>query len=130
MNTTSLKNLTLLAAVLGGVSACAEKPMVNKADEAIEKTLKAAEQDARTGNEKKAVEEIDAAEKALIKEDKAHPYPQPNKQWTGEDAKANADQDAFRQMEKAKKSAKSGLAGDAADEARAAEKDVEKREGR
>ena len=126
MNTTSLKNMTLLAAVLGGMSACAEKP-VAKADEAIEKTLKAAEQDARTGNEKKAVEEIDAAEKALIKEDKAHPYPQPNKQWTGEDIKANADRDAFKQMEKAKKSAKSGLAGDAADEARAAEKDIEKR---
>lgn len=129
MNTTLFKNLPILAA-LGILPACAEKPVVNQADEAIEKTLRAAEQDARSGNEQKAVKEIDAAEKALIKEDKAHPYPQPNKQWTGEDAKANADQDALKQMEKAKNSARSGLAGDAADEARRAEKDVEKREAR
>ena len=101
---------------------------VKKGGEAIEKTLKAAEQDARTGNEQKAIQEINAAEKALIEEDKKKPYVQGYKSWTGEDAKAKADTDAIKELDHARKDAKGNLAGDAADEIKKAIKDVEVKE--
>jgi len=101
---------------------------IKKGGEAIEKTLKAAEQDARTGNEQKAIQEINAAEKALIEEDKKKPYVQGYKSWTGEDAKAKADTDAIKELDHARKDAKGNLAGDAADEIKKAIKDVEVKE--
>lgn len=111
------------------LSGCAAKAPVSPGGAAIEKTLKDAEKDARSGNEAKAVKEIDAAERALIKEDQQKPYPIPNKQWSGEDAKAHADSDAIRELNRAKRDAKAKSAGDAADEVKKALKDVEIKEG-
>ncbi len=107
---------------------CAETKPKPAAGSGIVKTLKDAETDARSGNEAKAVKEIDAAEQALIKEDKTKPYPVPNKQWTGEDAKAHADSDAIKELNRARRDAKGKLAGDAADEIDRAIKDVEIKE--
>ena len=71
MNTNMLRLMIILAlsgaAVLSG---CTPKKPVSSEGVAIEKTLQQAETDARAGNEKKALEEIDSAEKALIEEDK------------------------------------------------------------
>jgi hypothetical protein len=111
------------------LTGCAGKAPVNPSGAAIEKTLKDAEKDARSGNEAKAVKEIDAAEQALIKEDKQKPYPIPNKQWSGEDAKAHADSDAIKELNRAKRDAKAKRAGDSADELKKALKDVEIKEG-
>ena len=122
----------VMACLLAGLTllgGCTEKKPVGAAGgEAIEKTLKAAEQDARTGNEQKAIQEINAAEKALIEEDKKKPYVQGYKSWTGEDAKAKADTDAIKELDHARKDAKGNLAGDAADEIKKAIKDVEVKE--
>lgn len=120
--------IILLASVLA-FAGCAEKKPVSPEGAAIEKTLKAAEQDARTGNESKALTEIDSAEKALIEEDKKKPYAQQSKTWSGEDIKANADRDAIKELDRARRDAKGKLAGDAADEVRKALKDVEVKEG-
>ena len=112
-----------------GLTGCAEKTPPSAANTGIVKTLKDAEKDARSGNETKAVQEIDAAEQALIKEDKLKPYPTPNKQWSGEDAKARADSDAIKELNRARRDAKGKMAGDAADEVKKAIKDVEVKEG-
>ena len=117
--------MTGAAALLG----CAEKPAKPGSGSEIVKTLKDAEKDARSGSEGKVLKEIDAAEQALIKEDKQHPYPQPNKQFSGEDVKAKADRDAMNELEKARRDAKAQKAGDAADDVNRALKDVEKKEG-
>jgi hypothetical protein len=107
---------------------CAEKATVKPGSSAAEKTLKDAERDARSGNEDKAIKEIDAAEQALIKEDKSRPYSQQNKTWSGEDVKATAGRDAIKELDHAKRDAKAKVAGDAADEVKKAIKDVEIKE--
>lgn len=94
----------------------------------IQKTLEQAEKDARSGNETKALKEIDAAEKALIQEDKKAPVPQSFRSSQGNDTKAKAEADALKELEHAKKDAKGKLAGDAADEVQKALKDVEVKE--
>jgi len=94
----------------------------------IQKTLEQAEKDARSGNETKAIKEIDAAEKALIQEDKKAPVPQSFRSSQGNDTKAKAEADALKELEHAKKDAKRKLAGDAADEVNKALKDVEVKE--
>ncbi len=121
--------LSISLACLMALSGCAEKKPVSSSGVAIEKTLRQAEKDARSGNEEKAVQEIDSAEKALVDEDKKHPYAQRQKTWSGEDAKANADRDAIKELERARRDAKGKLAGDAADEIHKALKDVEVKEG-
>jgi len=123
--TPKLSVLLACSVVLFG---CAEKKPISPSGVAIEKTLKQAEKDARSGNEAKALQEIDSAEKALIEEDKKHPYPQRQKTWSGEDAKANADSAAIKELERARRDAKGELAGDAADEVHKALKDVEVKE--
>ena len=90
---------------------CADKKPISSSGVAIEKTLKQAEKDARSGNEDKALKEIDSAEQALIEEDKKHPYAQRQKTWSGEDAKANADSAAIKELERARRDAKAKLAG-------------------
>ena len=96
----------------------------------IQKTLDQAEKDARSGNETKAIKEIDAAEKALIQEDKKAPVPQGFRSSQGNDTKAKAEADALKELEHAKKSAKGKMAGDAADEVKKALKDVEVKEAK
>lgn len=123
------RDMSILLASVLALAGCAEKKPVSPQGAAIEKTLKAAEQDARSGNESKAVTEIDAAEKALIEEDKKKPYAQQSKTWSGEDIKANADRDAIKELDRARRDAKGKMAGDAADEVKKALKDVEVKEG-
>lgn len=123
------QNSVLVLVSLYVLTGCAEKAPVSPSGVAIEKTLKDAEKNVRSGNEEKAVKEIDAAEQALIKEDKQKPYPIANKQWSGEDAKAHADSDAIKQLNRAKRDAKAKKAGDSADELNRALKDVEIKEG-
>jgi len=96
----------------------------------IQKTLEQAEKDARSGNEEKAIKEIDAAEKALIQEDKKAPVPQSFRSSQGNDTKAKSEADALKELEHAKKDAKGKLAGDAADEVKKAIKDVEVKESK
>jgi microtubule-associated protein 1 len=120
--------IVLLASALA-LAGCAEKKPVSPQGVAIEKTLKAAEKDARAGSEDKALKEIDSAEKALIEEDKTRPYAQQSKTWSGEDTKATADRDAIKELDRARRDAKGKMAGDAADEVKKALKDVETKEG-
>jgi microtubule-associated protein 1 len=96
----------------------------------IEKTLQQAEKDARSGNEDKAVKEIDAAEKALIQEDKSKPVSQNFRSSQGNDTKAKAEADALKELDHAKKSAKKKLAGDAADDVKKAIQDVQVKEAK
>lgn len=96
----------------------------------IQKTLDQAEKDARSGNEDKAIKEINDAEKALIQEDKNHPVTQGFKSEQGLDVKAKAEADALKELEHAKKDAKKKLAGDAADEIKRALGDVEVKESK
>ena len=130
MNTKYINpKLSLLLACAVVLFGCTEKKPISPSGVAIEKTLSQAEKDARSGNESKALQEIDYAEKALIEEDKEHPYAQRQKTWQGEDAKANADSAAIKELERARRDAKGKLAGDAADEVHKALKDVEVKEG-
>lgn len=124
-----IPKISLLLACSVAVFGCTEKKPISPSGVAIEKTLKQAEKDARSGDEEKALKEIDSAEQALIDEDKKHPYPQRQKTWSGEDAKANADSAAIKELERARRDAKGKLAGDAADEVHKALKDVEVKEG-
>lgn len=122
--------LSFLLASAAAMAGCAEKPTKAPDDSAVVKTLKSAEQDARMGNEAKAVKEIDAAEQALVKENKEKPYPVPNKRWSGEDPKASADSDAIKELEHARRDAERKLPGEASDEVKKAIKDVEIKESR
>lgn len=123
-----LSLLTVASALV--FAGCAEKRVTKPNLAGVEKTLQQAEKDARSGDEAKALKEIDAAEKTLIEEDKKHPYAQQPKTWTGEDVKAKADADAILELEKAKRDAKAKLAGDAADEVKRALGDVKTEERR
>jgi len=125
---TQLSLLTVASVLAFG--GCAEKPATKPNLVGVEKTLQQAEKDARSGDEAKALKEIDAAEKTLIQEDKKRPYAQSLKTWTGEDVKAKADADAILELEKAKRDANAKLAGDAADEVKKALDDVKKEEGK
>ena len=130
MNTNMLRLMIMIAlpgaAILSG---CAPKKPVSSEGVAIEKTLQQAETDARSGKEKKALEEIDSAEKALIEEDKKKPYVQGIKTESGINPKAAADQDAIKELKRAKRDASGNLAGDAADDIDKALKDVKVKEG-
>jgi len=106
--------------------ACAPKKVPEPTP--IQKTLEQAEKDARSGNEDKAIKEIDAAEKALIQEDKKAPVSQSFRSSQGNDTKAKAEADALKELEHAKKDAKGKLAGDSADEIKKAIQDVEVKE--
>ena len=119
--------IVLLAVALVMVG-CTQKKPLSTEGATIEKTLQQAEKDARSGDEAKALKEIDAAEKALIEEDKKKPSAQQSKTWSGEDVKANAERDAIRELNRARQDAKGKLAGDAADEIHKALKDVEVKE--
>ena len=128
MNHRTTPALLLILAGLTALGGCAETRKVSPTGVAIEKTLKDAEKDARSGNETKALKEIDAAEKALIEEDKKKPYAQGYKSWSGEDVRSKADADAIRELDRARRDAKGKLAGDAADDVKKAIKDVEVKE--
>ena len=128
MNHRSTPAILLVLAGLTALGGCAETRKVSPTGVAIEKTLKDAEKDARSGNETKALKEIDAAERALIEEDKKKPYSQGYKSWSGEDVKSKADADAIRELDRARRDAKGKLAGDAADDVKKAIKDVEVKE--
>ena len=117
-----LSVLTLSCALVFG--GCVGKPATKPDLAGVEKTLQQAEKDARSGDETKALKEIDSAEKSLIEKDKKYPYAQQPKTWTGEDVKAKADADAILELEKAKRDANAKLAGDAADEVKKALGDV------
>jgi microtubule-associated protein 1 len=122
------REIIVILAGLVALGGCTPKKPVSAEGVSIEKTLKAAEKDARSGNEEKALQEIDAAEKALIAEDKKKPYAQQSKTWSGEDAKATAERDAIKELDRARKDAKGKLAGDAADDIKKELKDVEVKE--
>ena len=95
------------------------------------KVLKAAEADARSGNEDKAVKEIEQAQKDLVKADTLKPYPQENLGKSavyGENPRESADEKAIKDLQKAKKNAKAKLAGDAADEINQAIKEIQTKE--
>lgn len=128
MNTKMLTTglMVMLGVVLA--SGCAAKKTPEPTP--VEKTLQQAEKDARSGNEDKAVKEIDAAEKALIQEDKNKPVSQSFRSSPGNDTKAKAEADALKELEHAKKSAKKKLAGDAADEVKNAIQDVQVKEAK
>ena len=128
-NQYSYREIGLLLIALSAVSGCAPKPPVSATGLGIEKTLKQAEQDARSGNQAKALKEIDDAEKGLISEDKAHPIPQQSKTWSGEDAKATSEKDAIKELNRARADVKKSKTIDAADEIENALKDVEVKEG-
>ncbi len=121
-------NLTKLLLILCSALAVACAPKKAPEPTPIQKTLEQAEKDARSGNEEKAIKEIDSAEKALIQEDKKAPVPQSFRSSQGNDTKAKAEADALKELEHAKKDAKGKLAGDAADEVKKALKDVEVKE--
>ena len=117
--------LVAISAIMG----CAPKPPVPASGVAIEKTLGQAEKDARSGNQAKAIQEIDSAEKALISEDKSHPVAQQSKTWSGEDTKATSEKDAIRELNRAKNDIRKNNSIDAADEVKNALKDVQVKEG-
>lgn len=96
----------------------------------IQKTLEQAEKDARSGNEDKAIKEINSAEKALIQEDKTAPLPQGFRSSQGNDIKAKAEADAIKELDHAKGDAGKKLAGDAADEIKRAMEDVKVKESK
>lgn len=125
----------LIASLIGslvamtGCSSSAPKPTPEGSD-AI-KVLKAAEVDARSGNQDKAIKEIEQAQKDLIKEDTLKPYPQESQGKsgvTGQSPREVADEKALKELQKAKKNAKAKLAGDAADEINQAIKDIQTKE--
>jgi hypothetical protein len=129
------KTHILIASLIGslvamtGCSNNASKPSPEGSD-AI-KVLKAAEVDARSGNEDKAIKEIEQAQKDLVKEDTLKPYPQENQGKagvTGQSPREVADEKALKELQKAKKNAKAKLAGDAADEINQAIKDIQTKE--
>lgn len=128
MNNACILRMILLGATGAGLVACA--PKAPPAPTPIEKTLQQAEKDARSGNEDKAIQEIDQAEKALIEEDKKMPKTQNFRSVQGEDTKAKAEADALKELDHAKQDAKAKLAGDAADEVKKAIKDVEVKESK
>ena len=119
------KLLLILCSALA-VACAPKKPL--EPSTPIQKTLDQAEKDARSGNEEKAIKEINDAEKALIQEDKKSPVTQGFKSEQGLDVKAKAEADALKELEHAKKDAKKKLAGDAADEIKRALGDVEVKE--
>lgn len=116
-----LKTLVSVTVFLG-VSACSTQK--SPGTTSIQETLGRAEKDARSGNEEKAVKEIDEARKALIDEDKKAPVTQNFRSVSGEDVKAKAESDAIRELDHAKRDARSNLAGDSADEVKKAIQDV------
>ena len=128
MNTNPLLKIALIFLGATTISACGpqKKPVVSP----IEKSLEQAEKDARSGQEDKAVQEIDDAEKALIAEDKKMPATQNFRSVSGEDVKAKAEADALKELEHAKRDARGKLAGDAADEIKRAIQDVEVKEAK
>lgn len=128
MNSDCIIKTLPLGLALSGLLACA--PKAPPAPAPIEKTLEQAEKDARSGNETKAIEEINQAEKALIEEDKKEPKAQNFRSVSGQDTKAKAEEDALKELEHAKKDARDKLAGDAADEVKKAIKDVEVKESK
>lgn len=119
--------LALLAAAL--VSGCAAKKAPSEPTQ-LDKTLQQAEKDARSGNEQKAIEEINEAEKQLIQDEKKKPVTQSFRSSQGNDLKAKAEADAIKELEHAKRDAGKKLAGDAADEVRNAAKDVKVEESK
>lgn len=129
------KTHILIASLIGslvamtGCSNNAPKPTPEGSD-AI-KVLKAAEADARSGNEDKAIKGIEQAQKDLVKEDTLKPYPQESQGKsgvTGQSPREVADEKALKELQKAKKNAKAKLAGDAADEINQAIKDIQTKE--
>lgn len=118
--------LLLTGAVL---PACTAKKPVSSEGAAIEKTLEQAEKDARSGNEAKAIQEINQAETALKAEDKKKPLRQGFKTEQGLDVKERADEEALKELEHAKSDAGKRLAGDAADEIHRASQAVRAKEG-
>jgi hypothetical protein len=127
---TLIKNTSLM--VLLGVAlitGCATKKPPAQPTQ-LDQTLQQAEKDARSGNEQKAIEEINEAEKELIQDEKKKPVPQSFRSSQGNDLKAKAEEDAIKELEHAKKDAGKKLAGDAADEIRNAAKDVKVEESK
>jgi hypothetical protein len=118
--------LVLLLALTMTATGCAPRPKKPITDPEVIDMLEKAEKDARSGEEVKASREIEAAEKEIIREDKAHPHQHPMKRISGEESEAIGERDAMNELRKADRDAKAKLPGEAGDEVKSAIRDLEK----
>jgi len=113
--------------VIAGNSAltyAVENQHAKEAEQHLEKAVESG----KAGDTKGEAAHAQEAEKDLIQENKEKPYPQPSKQITGENPKAEHDKAAFEDIEKAKAHAKKGHANQAADAAKKAEAHIKDKE--
>ncbi len=102
----------------------AEDPHAKEAIQHLEKAIESG----KTGDTKSEAVQTNEAEKDLIQENKEKPYTQPSKHITGEYPRAEHDNAAFEDIEKAKAHAKKGHAKEAADAAKKAVTHIQEKE--